>query len=361
MLPRPTAADVMPGGGLGLGGYSLGQAPPLLKGDRASPAEVSAEFTAGDRKPLQPASDAAVNSVYESHGSDLRNQKFGKADSVTWDAIFPQSGSAALGAKGGLLADGGIATLQGPTNSAALDIGNPRVGAPGALGTFAGGGRPTDDAEVALRAQILEAIKTDPATRLDQGVAIPALYQQVNPHAKLGFPDLGTRPQFPEDFARGRLELPKELRIDEQEAMLAPCAAYSHVGTLDELKDVYSRVYGGKPPDNPKTMATGSKAGMQAAGYTAETQALPGFYDMYPELSDPGQATHNTAGQQVAAPKAGEMPPLMAGDPAPSSQPDTEESGSGKWPINTPGYAIADAPRSVVPSGISPDAMFDSQ
>ena len=366
LLNPPKAEDVIPGGGLGLGAYRIRERPPLLEGDRADPAGVSSEFEAGEnRRILSPVDDNAVDDIYQTQSSDLRNQQFGPSESLAWDSVFPRSGSAALGSNGGLLNDSGAGQLQqrtsleGPLNHLPADIGNPRTGAPGPLGTMGVGDA---DSEASLRAQILEAIKTDPATRLDQGVAIPALYQQVNPQAKLGFPELTTRPQFQEDFVRGRMGLPKSLRINEQDAMIAPHSAYSHVNTLDALKDVYSGVYGGNPPSIPTTMATGSKAGMHATMDTPETKPLPGFYDMYPVLADPGHGSSNNTEQHVTAPPAGAIPPLMAGDPPPVQQPGAgghgQNEGSAQWPINTAGYAVDDAPRSESPRGPSTETQF---
>jgi hypothetical protein len=346
-----TAADttsIMPGSAFGLTGYGLRPEEPLLQGDRASPAAVAAEYSAADRKPLQSVDTKTVNALYSNRTGDLLNQAFDNDEVPGVETIYATSGSVAQNKVGGLLKEGG-ASLAGPSAALPSNIGNPRVGSQGVLGSIGGGGTPAD-AEESLRKQILEAIKTDPATRLDQGVAIPELYQQVNPVAKLGFPVMQTRPQFSEDFVRGRLQLPESLKIDQKEAIMAPQNAYSHVSTLNDLKTIYAGAYNSAPPAIPQTMF-GVQTSKEGGG---ESRPLPGFTDMYPSLDDPSASRGPAASrnplapnQYVPPPAAGTMPPLMVGgedttvpDSFANSAPGADAS---KWPINTTGYAIAGA------------------
>jgi hypothetical protein len=242
LLPKPDVGALLPGAGMagakGINRYEHASGPPLLKGDRADPGEVAREFRAGDKQPLAPLDAAAVSQLFAGNHSDLLNQQFDAAEAPSIQSVYANSGSAKQGTRGGLLEDGaGADALMGPPDTAPQDIGNPRIGQQYPLGSLRNTKSPADTEEV-LRKQILESIRTDPAIRLGQSVAISELHQQVNPAAKMGFPVMQTRPKYAEDFVRGRLALPPALQIAPKAALAADRDAHAHVGTLNNLKDV---------------------------------------------------------------------------------------------------------------------------
>jgi hypothetical protein len=324
---------------------------PLLSSDTADPGSVERQFYQDSKKALQPGEAGSLLSIEKTFfNSDLMNQPIGLDELPSIESVFAQSGSVGLGKSGGILADSADgSSLKGSNPNKPANIGNPRVGEDTTLGTILGGGTPADAEEV-LRKQILEAIRTEPTTRLDQSVAIPELYQQVNPAAKLGFPIMQTRPQFPQDFVRGRLALPPSLTIKEGAAILARTDAYSHVDSLDSLKGIYADLYKGKPPRTPEALLETKKLAPDALAVqyslAGEGVTLPSMQEMYPDAYSAVRSTHNLAppGSHIDAPSPYQMAPLMAGGVT-EIMPDSFAGGApgssaSKWPINTTGYAV---------------------
>lgn len=280
--------------------------------------------------------------------SDLLAQDLGADEVVPIAETFAKSGSTRPNQTGGILAGDANNVMAGSRTTPPENIGNPRVGAVQQLGVIPGGSTPAES-EQALRKQILEAIRTEPSTRLDQTVAIPELYNQVNPVAKLAFPIMQTRPQFQEDFTRGRLSLPSSLTIDPSKAYQAQTDAYSHIGSLDHMKSVYASDYGGKPPAAPGAFSknTPMKAGASAG------KPLPSFADMYPGVFDATNPMNRGAapGRNPAPPNAlvpdaepDTMAPLMYGgktETVPSSfSGGAPGSNATQWPVGGTGYAV---------------------
>ena len=308
------------------------------------------EFESANRGGVLTTSDQGGVGTFN-YPSDLLSQKLDANETPPIADTFAQSGSTRPGQRGGILSGDANNVMTGNGTRPPENIGNPRVGVVQELGVIPGGSSPAESEEV-LRKQILEAIRTEPATRLDQTVAIPELYQQVNPVAKLGFPVMQTRPQYQEDFVRGRLSLPPSLTIDPANAYKADQDAYSHIGSLDHMKSVYAGEFGGNPPPPPGAFTkNAAKNAMNAGG--AGGAPLPSFADMFPGVYDAtdarnrGPAPGRNPGppnSDVPAPKAGEMPPLMFGGTV-ESVPDTFSggapgSGASQWPIGGTGYAV---------------------
>lgn len=308
------------------------------------------EFESANRGGVLTTSDQGGVGAFN-YPNDLLSQKMDSDETPPIADTFAQSGSTRPGQRGGILSGDGNNVMTGSATRPPENIGNPRVGVVRELGVIPGGSSPAESEEV-LRKQILEAIRTEPATRLDQTVAIPELYQQVNPVAKLGFPVMQTRPQYQEDFVRGRLSLPPSLTIDPSKAYTADKDAYSHIGSLDHMKSVYANDLGGNPPPPPGAFSKNAKKSAMNAGGTGG-DPLPSFADMYPGVYDATDPRNRgpAPGRNPAAPnslvpppKAGEMPPLMFGGQV-ESVPDTFSGGApgsraGQWPIGGTGYAV---------------------
>lgn len=359
--------------------FNASQEPPLLRTDTMTENGMEAQWRRGEE--FFSANQGGVLTTSDQSGvgpfnypADLLSQRMDAAEVPPIAQVFATSGSTRPGATGGILSGDANNVMTGNRARPPENIGNPRIGEVRELGVIPRGSSPSESEE-ALRKQILEAIRTEPATRLDQSVAIPELYNQVNPVAKLGFPVLQTRPQFQEDFVRGRLSLPPTLTIDPSKAYKSERDAYSHIGSLDHMKAVYAGDLGGVPPAPPGGLAGTGASAMKAGGGPGE--ALPSFADMYPGVYDAtnpetrGAAPARNPGppnSQVPLPDPTKMAPLMVGG-AVETVPDTFSagapmSGATQWPIGGTGYAVdgaamrtrdqTDVPRNVREVGAGP-------
>lgn len=310
--------------------FRASQAPPLLTTDGIGQSmdDLYKTFETENRGTVLTNSDQQGVSNF-AYPSDLLQQKMAADEMPSLAVTYANAGSVAPGKKGGLMSGRTNTVIAGNTRKPPEDVGNPRVGVK-TLGVIPDGESPAESEE-ALRKQIIESIRTEPTTRLDQSVAIPELYQQVNPVAKLGFPIMQTRPQFQEDFVRGRLSLPKQLTIDPSAAITAETDAYSHVASLDNLRAVYTQEYNGDVPVAPSGIASAN----------GKESLLPPFdSSFYPDTRNPTAPNSSVPdiGPEALAPlmyggKVEPLPDSFGKGAAPGAEP-------ADWPLSGNGYRV---------------------
>lgn len=319
---------------------------PLLRTDDGigpSMDDMWKSFEDGNRGSVLTNSDQQGVSNF-AYPNDLLQQKMAGDEVKSLAETYSSAGSIAPGKKGGLMSGRSNTVVTGNSRKRPENIGNPRVGEQ-ALGVIPDGASPAES-EAALRKQITESIRTEPSTRLDQSVAIPELYQQVNPVAKLGFPIMQTRPQFQEDFVRGRLALPKDLTIDPSPAYTTSTDAYAHVGSLDQLRAVYGREFKGDVPTTPAAFAGKAPA------------AAPPAFDATFFRDTRNPKAPNSAVPEVAPDK---LAPLMyGGKVAPLPDSFRKGSGPGEWPLSGNGYRVDGVPARGGSGGFGSFATVDS-